>query len=35
MQMATLMDLNDRLFREMDRLEYAEGDELDKQLSIF
>ena len=30
--MATLMDLNDRLFREMYRLEYAEGEELEAEI---
>lgn len=30
--MSNLMDLNDRLFRELDRLESAEGEELDAEI---
>lgn len=30
--MSNLMDLNDRLFRELDRLEAAEGDELEAEI---
>ena len=30
--MGNLMDLNDRLFRELDRLESAEGDELAEEI---
>lgn len=31
--MAGLMDLNDRLFRELDRLENAEGDDLESEIA--
>lgn len=30
--MSNLMQLNDRLFRELDRLEQAEGDDLDAEI---
>jgi len=30
--MANLFDLNDRLFRELDRLENAEGEELESEI---
>ena len=30
--MGNLMDLNDRLFRELDRLESADGDELEAEI---
>lgn len=30
--MSNLLQLNDRLFRELDRLEAAEGDELDDEI---
>ena len=32
--MAGLMDLNDRLFRELDRLENAEGDDLESEIEL-
>lgn len=32
MTMANLLDLNDRLFRELDRLENAEGDALEVEI---
>ena len=31
--MAGLMELNDRLFRELDRLESAEGDDLENEIA--